>query len=384
MILKVGAAAAAMVMTVGGLTFNAAAVAPACAADISYTGTEVPYVVPAGADTLHVVATGAGGGARGRAFGGAGAVVTADIPVTSGETLTVAVGQGGSIEGGGGASTTLRRGSTALVIAGGGGAGGDRSNGGDAGALSSGAGSDGAGICNGLGGHDGTGGGGSDANGGSGAGGAGGANFNGTRAFGGTGTGTGADASSDAAGGGGGGYGGGGSGTGGGGGGGSFGPGNSTIANTGLRVQCKDGDNGSMSIEASGTPDPEPAPTPVMQDQSPVPALPMPAKLKSPGTTLILPRHSVTNAAQPVKAAVKVTPIFASRGDVTYYRVIRKANGSVRLALAGNQKLRVHVTYSAAATEGFTSYTSSQRYVVKKNGSSRQVPVATRGVQILC
>ena len=94
------------------------------------------YVVPQGITNLTVKLWGAGGGAAGGAsnlFGGAGGgggYVTATIPVTPGETLSVSVGGaggGGGIYGhggGGGGYSRIARGSTSLVVAAGGGGGG--------------------------------------------------------------------------------------------------------------------------------------------------------------------------------------------------------------------------------------------------------------------
>lgn len=95
------------------------------------------YVVPSGVTRLCIVATGAGGGGGGNAspgaLGGHGAQVTAVIPVTPGDALTVNVGSGGGAGantfgggsgGGGGGLTSVYNGSTAQVIAGGGGGGG--------------------------------------------------------------------------------------------------------------------------------------------------------------------------------------------------------------------------------------------------------------------
>ncbi len=116
----------------------------------SYTGSDQTFAVPAGVTQLTIAADGAaGGGAQGFfgfGEGGLGGSVTATIPVTSGELLTIEVGGVGSSNGattnaggfnGGGASnqggsgggaSDVRRGGTALanrvvVAAGGGGTG---------------------------------------------------------------------------------------------------------------------------------------------------------------------------------------------------------------------------------------------------------------------
>jgi len=72
---------------------------PAQAADgtavFAAVGAEQTYVVPAGVHSIRVVVTGAPG-ASGGSPGGAGRIVTADLPVTPGQTLYVEVGGAGS------------------------------------------------------------------------------------------------------------------------------------------------------------------------------------------------------------------------------------------------------------------------------------------------
>jgi hypothetical protein len=96
-----------------------------------------PFVVPSGVTSVQVDAVGGAGGF----FGGFGARVTASLPVTPGETLTIAVaGNGGNGQagaggggaaggpaagGGGGASRVIQAGQSRLVAAGGGGGGSD-------------------------------------------------------------------------------------------------------------------------------------------------------------------------------------------------------------------------------------------------------------------
>ena len=106
------------------------------------TTTGVMYCdVPAGVTALDVIATGAGGGGGGgvstASTGGAGAVLTTQISVTPGETLTLEVGTGGTslgasqpYGGGGGGWSAVKRATTAVAIAGGGGGGGGLDSGG--------------------------------------------------------------------------------------------------------------------------------------------------------------------------------------------------------------------------------------------------------------
>jgi uncharacterized repeat protein (TIGR02543 family) len=130
------------------LNFGAAGVTPAYAAGeiiFNYTGAEQTYIVPAGACTVTVAASGARGG--GDWSVGSGSQVNATIPVTPSETLYIYVGgeggyggsggfngggNGGSgygDGGGGGGASDIRQGGNALtnrviVAGGGGGAGG--------------------------------------------------------------------------------------------------------------------------------------------------------------------------------------------------------------------------------------------------------------------
>lgn len=83
----------------------------------AYTGSNQTFTVPATTTSLTVYIWGAGGGGNTN-YGGAGAMVQGVLLVTPGETLTIVVGQGGTIDG----TTTF----------GGGGAGGGNMTGGSA------------------------------------------------------------------------------------------------------------------------------------------------------------------------------------------------------------------------------------------------------------
>ncbi len=163
-----------------------------------------------------ITAIGAQGGSVTNGIaGGFGAKIGGDFSLTSGETLSIAVGGqggGGDDSGGGGGGSFVTLPSSALVIAGGGGGAGVSEAGGSG--LVGGNGGDGGGS-GGFGGSNGFGGGGADGGGGGGSGGSGGSGAFGTGGFG----------FSAGLGGGGGGYGGGYGGFGGGGGGGRGGGG---------------------------------------------------------------------------------------------------------------------------------------------------------------
>ena len=253
--------------TGSNVTASQSGVSVSCQSNpMSYsTAGSYTFTVPEGITSLQIVATGAGGGGGGLwgtnagSVGGAGAVGTSTIAVTSGQVLSLIVGGGGGsgtdgpgdsnqytcgTGGGGGGSTNVAVGAAYQIIAGGGGGGGSCNQGtaGGSGGGANGAGGAGAsqfrsvggsGGANGVGGIGGSGGpGGYGISGSSGAGGPGGTGgYNGPYAggIGGSGVGSGAggaDNNNDIAGGGGGGYGGGGSGAQGtgGGAGGSVGP----------------------------------------------------------------------------------------------------------------------------------------------------------------
>lgn len=99
---------------VGGRGSGAPDQPEVCAAGsqtFSATGSDQPFRVPAGCETVSVVVWAAGGGANGLVAdssstaygGGAGGAAEATFPVTPGETLTVVVGRGGGAGPGAGA-----------------------------------------------------------------------------------------------------------------------------------------------------------------------------------------------------------------------------------------------------------------------------------------
>lgn len=113
----------------------------------AYTGGQQTFEIPAGVTHVTILASGASGGAGyGSGFSGPGGLLTATIPVTPGETLTVVVGGAGTANtagyngggeagdsgscrptcgGGGGGASDVRRGGNSLndrvVVSGGGG-----------------------------------------------------------------------------------------------------------------------------------------------------------------------------------------------------------------------------------------------------------------------
>jgi hypothetical protein len=104
-----------------------------CTVTFAPTGAVETWTVPAGIETITIVVAGASGGDAGSEQGGVGGEVTAEVPVTPGETLDVVVGRTGADGaanstaaaaggfGGGGAGGTMQ---VAATLTGGGGGGG--------------------------------------------------------------------------------------------------------------------------------------------------------------------------------------------------------------------------------------------------------------------
>src|SRR3954463_15131456 len=89
--------------TAGLLLAGQSVASAATITKFTYTGAEQNFTVPAGVTSMHVVAIGGKGGANHyqTVCGGFGAMVSADIAVTPGQVLIVAVGgNGGDAENG--------------------------------------------------------------------------------------------------------------------------------------------------------------------------------------------------------------------------------------------------------------------------------------------
>jgi hypothetical protein len=145
------ALAAAVAMALPAALAGPAAAALPLSETFSFTGAEQTYTVPAGIESLRVVAIGGRGGSTLGGSGGFGASVMADIAVSEGETLYVEVGLDGApsveiIGGAGGGSSTVRTCSInvscpalggpldpRLIVAGGGGGAGAAGGGGSGG-----------------------------------------------------------------------------------------------------------------------------------------------------------------------------------------------------------------------------------------------------------
>ena len=126
------------------LGFNVCGSKPATTVVFGFTGGIQTYTVPAGVNTVFVKCWGAAGGAGYNSAGGAGGYSEGRVAVRAGETLYVAVGQGGTINqlnnnnqringGGGGLSGVFSSWQTsdvdtthasAIIVAGAGGGGG--------------------------------------------------------------------------------------------------------------------------------------------------------------------------------------------------------------------------------------------------------------------
>lgn len=390
---KIGIATTVGAMLVAATAINSAPAMAATTVIFTYTGAPASFVVPTNVKTLAIVATGGGGG--GGQFqtqvsqGGAGGVVTSNLTVTPGQTLTISVGGGGAAPanpasrcGGGGGSSILTQGGMDVIVAGGGGGGGLNSNGGHAG-NSDGSGTAGtvAGVPNTLAGQGGNVGGagaggppstgGTDAQaGGSGTRGAGGDGQTGAQqgkggSAGGAGGAAPGSSTNTGGAGGGAGFGGGGGGRAtclAGGGGGSLGPAGTTYSvATGLAGAPGDASDGSFAPGSNGG-DGE-----VVITYTPllVPAA-MPhtilgknATIKSNGKTKVTSANPKTTTGQSIKTSV--TCSWRSRGDIRLCRVIRKANGATYIQTYGYH-LKITITWSAAETSTSLAYKKVQRY----------------------
>jgi Bacterial Ig-like domain (group 3)/Glycine rich protein len=118
----------------------------------AYSATSYTWTVPAGVNTLSVIASGGSGQGVGNTSGGAGGVVAATLTGTGGQTLIVSTGGAGSgtaggnggggtggsgsTNGGGGGGATVISAVTTLVVAGGGGGSASGNSGGNGGGSS--------------------------------------------------------------------------------------------------------------------------------------------------------------------------------------------------------------------------------------------------------
>ena len=353
-----------------------------CTGTFSESG-QLACAVPAGVTSVDVTVVGGNGGARldtADAIGGLGAKIATTLQVTPGEVLLLVVGQNdqsGTYNGGGGAYSSISRvdytdPANAVVVAGaGGGAGveyGGNGFGGDSGTGGGAAGGDSARFGK-PGGDASTPGGAGNAAGGSG----GAAGLPGADA--------GTDPSADTGGGGGAGYGGGAGGVsvGGGGGGGSSvgvagtttsmsaaggggsgyaGGGGSSLIPEGATVSAGDG---SPRIEFGGDPI-----DPVKSPQS-IPAGVVKQRVKRKGTTVINPANSTTVEGRPLKVKSVKAIGLQGRGDVTCFRVVRKAQRLTRLVTTGQCKVKLRITYTAPGSETLYDFKQVARYA--RNGT---------------
>lgn len=105
-------------------------------------------------------------------------------------------------------------------------------------------------------------------------------------------------------------------------------------------------------------------PDPTKKDQSPVGGCAKaPAAIPNRGTVRLLKANCTTNAGQPV--TVQVSSLnkrsLSARGDVTYYRVIRKPNGKTLLKTFG-YPVKLKIVWSSAGTDGFQAYKKVRNY----------------------
>ena len=124
--------------------------------------------------------------------------------------------------------------------------------------------------------------------------------------------------------------------------------------------------SGSSYVVYGEAPAPTP-PTPPTPTPDPVAQFPLdgcvtkPLKIPLTGKRQLTKSNCVTNAGQNVKVRVKGK---LNRGDVRYYRVIRKNNGRTLIKTFGNP-LRLTITWKAAATGDYAAYKTTKRYTTK-------------------
>lgn len=104
-------------------------------------------------------------------------------------------------------------------------------------------------------------------------------------------------------------------------------------------------------------------PTPTNQAQHPLRSCATgPRAIPAAGTVRLMKARCRTDAGQLVNVKVSAKQRSAqTRGDLQYYRVIRKPNGKTLLRTFG-YPLRIKVTWSASKTSGFKAYKKVQRY----------------------
>lgn len=108
----------------------------------------------------------------------------------------------------------------------------------------------------------------------------------------------------------------------------------------------------------------ETPPDPVKQNQAPIGGCAKaPTGIPNRGTVRLLKANCTTNAGQPVTVRVsnmiKRSP--SARGNVTYYRVIRKANGKTLLKTFG-YPVKLKIVWSSAGTDGYRAFKKVRNY----------------------
>lgn len=104
-----------------------------------------------------------------------------------------------------------------------------------------------------------------------------------------------------------------------------------------------------------------PAPvTPVAVPQSLVNCSALPRKIKRTGTTVVLKRRCLTSSGQSLSVSIKRVGKVKKTAKVT-----RKADGKVSVRTRNSRGLKLRVTRSAPASEGFQAYAQVKVYKIK-------------------
>lgn len=101
---------------------------------------------------------------------------------------------------------------------------------------------------------------------------------------------------------------------------------------------------------------------PVRREQT-VSGLVLPSSLSRSGTVL-LPRRTLTNAGEPVRVKVRVSPLvrMTPRGDIGLYRIVAGPNGSRTLFVTDRVPVLVRVTWFANPAPGYLKWRETRTF----------------------
>lgn len=106
-------------------------------------------------------------------------------------------------------------------------------------------------------------------------------------------------------------------------------------------------------------PDPKPTPKPKKAQRPKNNCAKPPKAIKKSGSTVILKAGCTTTAGKRVR--VKVAGQARSRGEVTYYRVIRQSNGKTLVRTYG-KPIKLKITWSASGNKKYKAFKQARSY----------------------